>query len=66
MTVRLCGKANGSRSTVVVNSVNGDIISGDGEWDPPDGWAPFEVSLATGRVLKGPQVTHYPLESDAS
>jgi hypothetical protein len=33
---------------VVVHAVEGDVIEGDGEWDPPGGWQPFELSLASG------------------
>jgi hypothetical protein len=33
---------------VVVHGVEGDVIEGDGEWDPPGGWQTFELSLASG------------------
>jgi hypothetical protein len=33
---------------VVVHTVEGDVIEGDGEWDPPGGWRPFKLSLASG------------------
>lgn len=33
---------------VVVDRVDGDAIEGQGEWDPPGGWRPFRVSLASG------------------
>jgi hypothetical protein len=37
---------------VVVDAVrDGGIIHGRGEWDPPEGWQPFRVSLDTGRAL---------------
>jgi hypothetical protein len=38
---------------VVVHDVTGDMIRGEAEWDPPGGWTAFEVSLASGRLLKG-------------
>jgi hypothetical protein len=34
---------------VVVNEVNGGVVHGEGEWDPPGGWRPFSVSLHDGR-----------------
>jgi len=33
---------------VVVHDVEGCTIDGDGEWDPPGGWRPFKLDLATG------------------
>jgi hypothetical protein len=33
---------------VVVDDVRGGIIIGQGEWDPPGGWKPFRLTLATG------------------
>ncbi len=33
---------------VVVDRVEGDAVEGQGEWDPPGGWRPFKVSLASG------------------
>jgi len=33
---------------VIVESTGDDHISGEGEWDPPGGWRPFRLSLATG------------------
>lgn len=33
---------------VVVHDVDGDAIEGEGEWDPPGGWRPFRISLASG------------------
>lgn len=38
---------------VVVDRVDGGIVYGQGEWDPPGGWNPFRVSLTTGAVMKG-------------
>lgn len=37
---------------VVVHRVAGGAIEGDGEWDPPGGWRPFRVSLASGTGLE--------------
>jgi hypothetical protein len=33
---------------VVIRAVRNDIITGDGEWDPPGGWRPFAISLTDG------------------
>lgn len=33
---------------VIVSAVSEGIVSGQGEWDPPGGWEPFRVDLATG------------------
>jgi hypothetical protein len=33
---------------VTVASTTDGLIRGEGEWDPPDGWRPFQLSLATG------------------
>jgi uncharacterized protein (TIGR02996 family) len=33
---------------VVVNSVEGGVVEGEGEWDPPGGWRPFRLRLDTG------------------
>ncbi|HEX4382949.1 MAG TPA: hypothetical protein VH083_08370, partial [Myxococcales bacterium] len=33
---------------VIVDSVDDGVIHGQGEWDPPGGWRPFRVALATG------------------
>ena len=38
---------------VIVDRVEGDVVYGQGEWDPPGGWEPFQVSLTTGTVMKG-------------
>ena len=37
---------------VVVREVGPDIIRGDGEWDPPGGWKPFEVSVTDGELVR--------------
>ncbi len=37
---------------VIVSQIEGDVILGNGEWDPPGGWRPFKVSLKTGRALE--------------
>ncbi len=37
---------------VIVGQIEGEVIHGDGEWDPPGGWRPFQVSLKTGRAIK--------------
>jgi hypothetical protein len=34
---------------VVVDQVRDGVIFGQGEWDPPGGWKPFRLSLASGR-----------------
>ncbi len=36
---------------VQVETVAGDVISGQGEWDPPDGWRPFRLRLSSGARL---------------
>lgn len=38
---------------VVVDQISGDIIFGQGEWDPPGGWRPFQVFLSSGRAAAG-------------
>jgi hypothetical protein len=35
---------------VIVDSIEGSFIHGQGEWDPPGGWRPFQVRLETGAV----------------
>jgi hypothetical protein len=37
---------------VIVDSIEGNIIRGQGEWDPPGGWRPFQVRLDTGAVRR--------------
>lgn len=34
---------------VIVDEVRAGIIYGEGEWDPPGGWRPFQISLENGR-----------------
>lgn len=36
---------------VVVDRVDADVIEGQGEWDPPGGWRPFTLSVATGQAV---------------
>lgn len=38
---------------VLVSDIQDGIICGQGEHDPPGGWRPFEVDLATGAVVRG-------------
>lgn len=38
---------------VIVDHVEDNVVYGQGEWDPPGGWEPFQVSLTTGAVMKG-------------
>lgn len=35
---------------VVVDDVQDSVIVGQGEWDPPGGWKPFRLSLASGET----------------
>lgn len=37
---------------VLVHEVTDGVVAGVGEWDPPDGWRPFRLSLADGRRLE--------------
>ncbi len=37
---------------VLIFDVEGDVIDGQGEWDPPGGWEEFLVSLETGEQLE--------------
>ncbi len=34
---------------VVVDWVENGVIHGQGEWDPPGGWQPFELRLESGQ-----------------
>jgi hypothetical protein len=34
---------------VVVDHVVDDLVVGKGQWDPPGGWQPFQLSLLSGR-----------------
>lgn len=36
---------------VIVDDVLDGVISGQGEWDPPGGWMPFRLDLATGELM---------------
>lgn len=36
---------------VIVERVEGGIVYGEGEWDPPGGWKPFAVSLDSGAIV---------------
>ena len=36
---------------VVVESVEGNVVKGLGEWDPPGGWLPFSIELEFGRLI---------------
>jgi hypothetical protein len=38
---------------VIVDSIEGALIHGQGEWDPPGGWRPFQVRLDTGEKIGG-------------
>ena len=38
---------------VQVTEIKDGIVTGLAEWDPPGGWQPFRVDLASGRVLSG-------------
>ena len=33
---------------VIVTEIRGDLILGEGEWDPPGGWKPFAVRMRIG------------------
>jgi hypothetical protein len=37
---------------VIVDSIEGAVIHGQGEWDPPGGWRPFQVRLDTGEKIE--------------
>ncbi|MEN5015479.1 hypothetical protein ABEH87_03835 [Erwinia sp. Eh17-17] len=37
---------------VVIHAIEDGIIYGDGEWDPPGGWEPFELSLINGEMIR--------------
>ena len=37
---------------VLIFDIEGDVIDGQGEWDPPGGWREFLVSLETGDTLE--------------
>lgn len=35
---------------VVIQGVEGDLVRGEGEWDPPGDWRRFAIDLRTGRL----------------
>ncbi len=37
---------------VIVNDVDGGIIDGSGEWDPPGGWQSFQIRLDSGQLVE--------------
>jgi hypothetical protein len=39
---------------VIVNAIENNLIHGQGEWDPPGGWRPFQVKLDTGEKIAEP------------
>lgn len=41
---------------VVIGEIAGGIISGQGEWDPPGGWKPFQVRLNSGHTVSAGQL----------
>jgi hypothetical protein len=36
---------------IQIEAISETVIKGRGEWDPPGGWRPFEVSLESGRLI---------------
>ncbi len=38
---------------IVIDAVESYAVHGHGEWDPPDGWRPFKISLSDGMPLGG-------------
>lgn len=36
---------------VIVESFEGELVIGAGEWDPPDGWRPFALDRLTGKTI---------------
>src|SRR5262245_27136624 len=36
---------------VIVDSIEGNLINGQGEWDPPGGWRHFQMRLDTGEKI---------------
>lgn len=38
---------------VVITSIVNDRVLGQGEWDPPGGWKPFQLNFETGIHLRG-------------
>jgi hypothetical protein len=43
---------------VRLGQVIGNMIEGEGEWDPPGGWRPFRVDLRSGELLASTGHTH--------
>lgn len=37
---------------VLVYNISDDVIFGQGEWDPPGGWQPFQVNCSTGLKIE--------------
>jgi hypothetical protein len=37
---------------VVVHDIAQDVIYGEGEWDPPGGWEPFQIRVSSGELVK--------------
>jgi hypothetical protein len=37
---------------VLVKDISDEIVTGEGEWDPPGGWKPFQVSLESGEEIE--------------
>jgi hypothetical protein len=37
---------------VIIDSIEDSFIRGQGEWDPPGGWQPFQVRLDTGEKIE--------------
>jgi hypothetical protein len=35
---------------VIVQEIDGEFISGEGEWDPPGDWRPFRVKVVSGKA----------------
>jgi hypothetical protein len=45
------GNHNLGLDGVLVQDISDGLVSGEGEWDPPGGWKPFQVSLETGEKI---------------
>jgi hypothetical protein len=39
---------------VLIDDIKNGNVYGRGEWDPPNGWQPFFISLSTGQTLAHP------------
>jgi hypothetical protein len=48
---RLLEDRNARSDGVVVVAIDDNVVLGQGEWDPPGGWRPFQVSLESGETL---------------